>query len=50
MNTLLPGLKNISDLVPHCDKELRSFWSDRQSDSNLKNSIISTQTTNVIID
>jgi len=28
----LSGLKNISDLVPRCDKELRLFWSDRQSD------------------
>ena len=25
MNTLLSGLINIPDLVPHCDKELRSF-------------------------
>jgi len=25
-------IKNISDLVPHCDKVLRSLWSDRQSD------------------
>jgi len=25
-------IKNISDLVLLCDKELRSFWNDRQSD------------------